>query len=126
MISGDMALYLPCCVTSLRFVFGAESSLVHSFLDMAGTQLLNDVSDSLTNKLNGDMWEEILPMLHIIALTTPKSKTNTVEDQTLKERLVSHVMNTANRRQNEAGYDGLQTKSVGIHLTAEESSDDGS
>ena len=70
---------------------------------MAGTQLLNDVSDSLTNKLNGDMWEEILPMLHIIALTTPKSKTNTVEDQTLKERLVSHVMNTANRRQNEAG-----------------------
>ena len=33
-------------------------------------------------------------------------------------------MNSANRRENEAGHDGLQTKSVGIHLTAEESSDD--
>ena len=107
MISGDMALYLPCCVTSLRFVFGAESSLVHSFLEMAGTQLLNDVSDSLTNKLNGDMWEEILPMLHIIALTTPKKKTTIAEDQVLKERLISHVTNTANRRENETGYDGL-------------------
>ena len=124
MISGDMALYLPCCVTSLRSVFGAESSLVHSFLEMAGTQLLNDVSDSLTNKLNGDMWEEILPMLHIIALTTPKNKSNTVEDNSLKERMVAHVTNNANRLANETVRDGIHSKNVRLHLTADESSDD--
>ena len=53
MINGDVGFYLPCCVTSLRFVFGLENNLIRGLLKMAGTQLLNNVSDSLTNKLDG-------------------------------------------------------------------------
>ena len=59
MINGDVNFYLPCCVTSLRFVFGLDNSFVRGLLQMAGTQLLNDISDSLTNKLDGEMWKEI-------------------------------------------------------------------
>ena len=106
MINGDVNFYLPCCVTSLRFVFGLDNSFVRGLLQMAGTQLLNDISDSLTNKLDGEMWEEILPMLHIITSTNNSNYDgNSIgmdmnsSDHSLKERLLQHVGNKVNNRQ---------------------------
>ena len=73
---------------------------------MACTQLLNDISDSLTNKLDGEMWKEILPMLHIIASTNNGNHNGSrigmdmnSSDHSLKERLLQHVDNKVNNRQ---------------------------
>ena len=125
MINGDVGFYLPCCVTSLRFVFGLENNLIRGLLKMAGTQLLNNISDSLTNKLDGEMWEEILPMLHIIASTTTnnnnserQNSSNNNDNNALQERLLQHANNRMNNRHQQ------QIARKQIMNTADSSDDD--
>ena len=51
----------------LKHILGGGAPLVVSFLKSPGSKILDDISVALTDKLDGSMWEEILPMLHTIA-----------------------------------------------------------
>jgi hypothetical protein len=66
-LHGSVTYYLPCCVMILKHVLGGGAPLVVSFLKCPGSKILDDISVALTDKLDGSMWEEILPMLHTIA-----------------------------------------------------------
>jgi hypothetical protein len=67
LLHGDVEFYLPNCVMLLKSILDSSSPLVSSFLRNPGSKILDDISVALTNKLDGEMWQEILPILHTIS-----------------------------------------------------------